>query len=756
MIKKIFGHIYSALHFSVKNTIRALFCLTVLAAFIMGAAWFAALKYFNAQNIGNAVARELQNSLQRPVVIDSVKLVSINSIEIKKFKVVDTKLDQYNDFLSADSVIIRYDIWPLLHNKVEIKEITLKNPLINIIKDKNGVLNTPDFKTSSTESSRGQQFNVISSRGDALQIVIEDWVIENGTFGYRDLAADSSHSLNGIFIHFYNLKFNALTDFKINFVLRNKIKDKIVETEVNAKGAVNLANFNLAQMMLDNLSAEIGAFRKPLSIKLSAVDFSNPLIKFRTILPAFGYDDISLFLSKPLPFSVPAVAAEGEVKFSDNFKKIALSSVKFDNKDIKLRVNGNADLTASPKVFNADFTTNEFDIAKADYFGLLRKFDFKGKATASGVLTYSDKLRMPKFNVVLNGASAKISNFDISGVNAEYEATQNFNIMTAVVSDGIFKVGRQAITKIKGDASYDHLKQDFYAIIKSGMFNDKKAKISVAISKVRQNDRDIKTKIYLSTLNPVEIFDTVEDFVYALNPKHKPAPKEEGDLAWLHNFREDLPRFMPNFSGFVFADKFTTPIVSGTNFNGEFVLKNMLPGMDKLDGKIDARLEKGIIYKLQEAAERQAALGIAFQPFVIMNKMERAGSFKMGQVLKDTPFDTMSVSADFNNGKMDINNFYVDGNVLAATVGGNVDWIGEKMNLDISTMFKNTSKRGALSENLTDESGDPALAFRTLGTMSKPVVQMRSPKKTGAEIQRARKKGLRTDFSAGQNFIKEK
>ena len=750
-------HLFKALHFSVKNTIRALFFTAVMAAFAMGMCWFLALKYFNAQNVGGAIARELGNALQRPVVIGSIKLVSINSIEIKKFKVVDTKLNTYNDFLSADSVIVRYDLLPLLKNKVEIKEIILQNPVVNIIKDENGVLNTPDFITSTTQSSRGQQFDVMSSAGRAFQIVIEDWTINNGTFSYRDLGADISHSLNGIFIHFYNLKFNALTDFNMHFVLRNKVKDKIIETEAEAQGAVNLANFKAAEMALENTKAKLGAFRKPLLITLQAHNFVDPQINFKTNIPQFGYDDVSLFMPRQIDFTIPAVKAEAQINFNQNFKKITISSLKLDNKDVKLRLNGAVDLQAEPVFAQADFSTNEFNIAATDYLGLLKKFDFTGKASAQGSFVYEGgKAKLPKLTVNLNNAAAKISNFIISGVKGKYEASDNLNLMKADVADGVFKVGRQTISKIKGNASYDHKKQNFYAFVKDAMFNDKKIRIRVTIDKVRTHERDIQTAIYLSSLSPLEVYDTVEDFVYALDPNHKPAPKETGDLAWLHNFRADLPKFMPNFSGIVHADTFTTPIVSGKNFNAEFVLKNLLPGMDKLDGKIDASLEDGIIYKLQEAAERQAALGVAFQPFVIMNKMERAGSFKMGQVLKDTPFETMTASVDFNNGKMNINNFYVDGSVVAATVGGSVDWVGEVLNLDIATMFRNTSKRGALSENLTDESGDPALAFKALSTMKKPTIQMRSSKKTGEEIQRARKKGLRTDFKAGQNFIKEK
>jgi len=250
----------------------------------------------------------------------------------------------------------------------------------------------------------------------------------------------------------------------------------------------------------------------------------------------------------------------------------------------------------------------------------------------------------------------------------------------------------------------------------------------------------------------------VEDFVEALaKPTNAPKPaKDTSSLSWLRNFRAALPGFMPNISGSVFAESFESPIATGKKFTAEVDIKGLLPGMDKLTGKIDARLENGKILRMQEAADRWKALGIAFQPFVIMHNMERAGSFKVGQVLKDTPFDRMTASADFINGRMNINNFYLDGSVIAANVDGWVNWVGENIDLDIFTMFRNISRRGALSENLTDESGEPALAFRASGRMTNPAIAIRSPKKAGSHIREARAAGVRTDFAAIQKFVKEK
>lgn len=758
MKDKIKKYFIQTLQLTVKSVIRVLFLITTCFAACALAVWFLALKYVSAEHIGREVAGVLQSVLNRPVIVGDFELTSFNSISISNLKIVDTNLDEYNEFLSVEKVIIRFDLRALRDNVIAIKEVLLFNPVVTIIKDSEGRTNIPDIKVANRQSALGQQFDITSGQGQAFKVLVEDWVIKNGVFAYHDVPASASHSLNGIFIRFYNLRFNDYTDFALNFVLRNKIKNKIIENEILAEGSANLSNFNAGEMAVKDVSVEIRGARRPVKLTITARNFLNPEISFASVLPDLGYDDVSLFAPDHFDILLPSTSVKAELSFSDKFAKVDVASLNLKNKDISLSVKGKVDLASAPISAEADFSTEQFSVENADYFNWLKPYKVKGPVKARGRLNYRDgKISSPKFTVDLNGVSAFISNFTISGVKGSYTAENSLDEMSADVKDGVFKVGRQTISKIKGTASYQHKKQNFYAKIKDTMFNENTVTMSVAISKVRRADRVIKANIYLNLLKPVEVFETTEDFVEALSKgKSDARQKDESSLSWLRNFRSAIPSFMPNFSGSVYAEKFETPIISGYDFNAEFNLKNLLPGMDKLDGKIDAKLQQGVIYKLQEAADRQKALGIAYQPFVIMSKMERAGSFKMGKILKDTPFDVMTASVDFNNGKMDINNFYVDGEVIAATVGGNVGWVEEKFDLDIVTMFKNTSKRGALSENLTDETGEPALAFRTYGPMLKPAVQMKSPKKTSSAIKASREKGLRTDFSAIQKFIKEK
>ncbi len=752
-IKKYMGKI---IKFCFRNIVRLLFFAAVAFMILMTAAWFAAVKYFNAELLAGSLADTLQKSLGRPVLIESFKLTSLNTLEIKNLKIVDTTAQDYKDLLSVRSVLLKCDLPALLKKQIIIREIILDKPVISIVKAADGSLNIPSIKTNSSQSAEGQRFEFISQSGRETQILVQDWTMQDGRISFRDADKDVLRFLNSLSVHFYNLKFNALSNFTAQFLLTNRTKDKIIESDVLIHGAFNPAGFNPALMQLKNTEFEFGGFKSPLTAVADIEDFTAPSVKLDILLPPFTPKDWGFLISNPTSLNLPETEINIKAKIQKGFKSADIESLRATTKDIA--VNANGQLTFENGIgAKAVFFTDDFNVQNADYFGILKPYSVTGRIKAEGSLTFeNNKISFPSFSAVSNDLSWKISNFIIENTDAVFKAKDNFDYMTADISDGIFNVGRQKVSKITGTTTLEYSKQNFYAILKDAQFNDRKIRMSVSISKVRQAAlRKIRALIYLDLFNPVEIFHTTEDFVDALTKNKTSYTPEEGSLAWLHAFKKGLPSFMPNFSGFVYADKFESPIISGQKFNAEFNLEGLLPSMAELSGTIVARLEDGIIYKLQEAAEKQKALGVAFQPFVIMSKMERAGSFKMGQILKDTPFEIMTVSAAFNKGKMDINNFYVDGNVIAATVDGKVNWDKENLDLDIVTMFKNTSKRGALSENLTDESGEPALAFGAKGAMINPSIEMKSPKKTGAKIAAARQKGVRTDFSAGQDFIKD-
>ena len=125
----------------------------------------------------------------------------------------------------------------------------------------------------------------------------------------------------------------------------------------------------------------------------------------------------------------------------------------------------------------------------------------------------------------------------------------------------------------------------------------------------------------------------------------------------------------------------------------------------------------------------------------------------MGKVLRDVEVSELAADVHFAGGGMQINNAYTVGPMISAAVSGWVDWVKETFDLTIFTMFTNTSKSGVLAENLTDESGNPALAFRVSSSMVKPKVDMLRAKKAGQTIRTAQAQGVSTDFNDVEKFI---
>lgn len=742
--QKIRHGLFRAIKFSTKNIIRTIFLMVSLLSLLGCAIWFLTIYYVNANNIGTQFAKQLQTYLGRDVYISRVKFVLPSTFVLEDLKIIDNTALDYRELISIKSVALHFELMPLFERKVFIKEAVFENPTINIVKKKDGTFNLPELRTMRHNSPQGTEFSFTTKEGTPWQVIIQDWVLKNGTFAFRNFTSKLSHSLNGFNLRFYNLKFNEDTRFDLNFILRNKIKNKVIEAETLAKGKINFANFKPKDIALKDIDIDVYALKSPAKIKLNANNLVDPEIDLKIELPKVTENDFSFLFDLKEKYSLPATELSLAGSAKDNLTRFDISTFNLKNKDI--------DLTAKAGLFISSGTLNgEISVTKAkidsskiaNYYKPLKPFALVGNLDAGGKFYFEDSVfKTKKLNLKSSSLSSKIFNFTVQNANITYEATENFNNMSAVVKDGVFLVGRQKISSIKGNTALDYKRQEFYAIIESGLLNGKETKMSVAIANVRQEEKR-KIKMLLSTieLNPLEIFDITEDFAAALAPDHKRDwEADTSDLAWLRNFRSAIPGFMKNFKGAIYAKKFTSPILSGNDFYAKFNFTDLLPQMKSLGGNVEATLSDGIIYKLQEAADNQKVLGVAYQPFVIMNRMERAGSFKMGKILKDTPFEVMSASVTFKDGDMLVNNYYVDGPVISAAIGGNVDWVKEHFNLDIVTMFKNTSKRGALAENLTDESGAPALAFVTYGSMSKPKLEMKSPKKVGKQIQAAREK----------------
>lgn len=727
---------------------------TVMLVLLLGAGlWVAAQKMFNAQQISETLTQRLQLLFDRPVVISSLELKFLNTVELKGFAVLDDKLRPGEPVLSAESVLIRYQVLPLLEKKLIIDEVTLNRPRINIVRGEEGIYNTPPVNTAAAGGGY-----VSGAGGEPVQVSIEDWRVRDGVLSYRDLTSGVSHAVYGLNLHFQRLRFNELSRFRLETVLRNRWGDNISDLEIHGTGQVNFANFDWKKFALRNFQTQVALFRKPVSLTVDLDNLVTPFFNVRAEAPAFDQQDLSVF-KKDLPsFNVPASRIAAKGMLGAGYTHLTLDELSAQTDNLNASVSGELDFGKKPFEADLQFQTgwNDLAVLSKRWPALARfKLTGQGKASAS-VKRAGGKYTLPQVDLQAKAAAGQFWGFEAAGVSGSFTAKNNFTDLYARTTDGKVTVADSVFDKLNLSGSYR--KGNVYAYIASAELDGVPMKLRLSINNIKSSKRKIDTSLYLKHFEPMKFIGTVQDFVDvigAISKKKSSSNLQTGELAWMRNFRDRLPKFMPNFSGTLYADTFSSTVLSGNRFNAEFAFTGMLPGAADLNGTLDMKLEEGVIHQMEKLAEEQQALNVTFTPFIMMHRMERSGSFKVGEVLKDVAFNEMAASVDFKNGTMIVNNAFTQGPVISAAVSGWVDWVRETFELVIWTMFTPaSSKGGILAENLTDESGNPALAFKVSSSMLKPRVEMLRAKKTNEQIESARKRGLRTDFNKSREFLK--
>lgn len=728
---------------------RVVLLLAMVGLLAFCTAWIIFVRAFNAQHISEVITRQLEEKFNRPVMISSLELKFINTLELKGFYVVDTVGEPGKAFMSAESVTLHLDLLPLLENKLVIHEVTLNAPRFNFVRGKDGIYNVPRVKVSNKPAT------YTSEAGRKFTLSIEDWSIKNGVLSFKDLASGGAHALYDIQARFDNLRLGELSHFELSTVLRNQWKENISEMEIKATGQVNFANFNWRGFALRGVKTQVFLFKNPVDVELDMDNMAEPSFKLVASAPAFSAKDVSVFGVDKFSFSVPPATINAEGKLTDNYRKLTVPQLTAQAGDIVLNASGVADFEQDPWTMQADFSTQFFTLpGKADLLPALARYKLTGRGAVGGQVARSKgKFTLPLLNVQTDNVSGDFYGFKAYNVTGEFQAKNDFDDLYARTKTGKVKVDRSTFDKLQLSGTWR--KGNLQAYIASTELNGEKLKLRLKIDQLKKNNRQITANLHFGNFDPVSFIGTVQDFVTVITPltDAKPSPEVTGELAWLRNFRDRLPDFMPNFAGTLSADTFSSAVLSGNTFKARFDLKGMGAGAKRLSGPIQFKLQNGVIHQMEKLAAEQEALNVTFQPFIMMHRMERAGSFSVGKVLRDVEVSELAGDVQFAGGGMQINNAYTVGPTISAAGSGWVDWVKETFDLTIFTMFTNTSKSGVLAENLTDESGNPALAFRVSSAMTKPKLDMLRAKKAGQTIRAAQEKGVNTDFNDVEKFI---
>jgi len=137
----------------------------------------------------------LEDALNRKVQLQDIRLTIWPRIgaRVAGFAVLDDPEFGATPFTSLTSLNVGVKLMPLLSGKVEVEDITLRDPVITIIKNKNGILNVSTLGRTGVALPKTPSRAPIPSTEGPLKILallaVDRVSIVGGTLTYRDLSA---------------------------------------------------------------------------------------------------------------------------------------------------------------------------------------------------------------------------------------------------------------------------------------------------------------------------------------------------------------------------------------------------------------------------------------------------------------------------------------------------------------------------------------------------------------------------------------
>ncbi|HEX3176429.1 MAG TPA: AsmA-like C-terminal region-containing protein [Methylomirabilota bacterium] len=178
----------------------------IAAIVVLAVAALLLLPYFvDLPRVQALIASNASQALGRPVKFASMKITALPlpAVELRGLEVGDDPQFSKEPFVRLDTGTIRLKLWPLLRGRVELGDITLKKPVIEVVQAADGRLNV------STLGAGSEPTPSRTSRGGGTG---------GGTAGAGALAASKVTLTDGIVDYVAHGKGDAVTRYRLENV----------------------------------------------------------------------------------------------------------------------------------------------------------------------------------------------------------------------------------------------------------------------------------------------------------------------------------------------------------------------------------------------------------------------------------------------------------------------------------------------------------------------------------------------------------
>jgi AsmA protein len=138
----------------------------------------------------------IEDALNRKITLNDLRLTIIPrlGVRVAGFTIMDDPTFGTGPFASLDSLDIGIKLMPLLSGRVEVEEISLKEPVISVIKNEHGVMNVSTIgKQGPPQAEAPKEAPPTPPAGGPLRalalLAVDRVALEHGRLAYRDRSA---------------------------------------------------------------------------------------------------------------------------------------------------------------------------------------------------------------------------------------------------------------------------------------------------------------------------------------------------------------------------------------------------------------------------------------------------------------------------------------------------------------------------------------------------------------------------------------
>lgn len=676
-----------------KKLIKILAGLAALLVILVIAAFITLKIMFPAEKLKTAVQNYAQNTLQREVTFSGISFnligVTVNNLAISESKTFDQ-----GTFLTADHVVFKMALGPLLRRRIQIKTVGLKGLDIHVVRGQDGKFNFDDLFNDTPEPSSSQDDKKTETGSPLFSLLAEHIYAKNCHLRYEDIPGEMQTSIKDLNLDIKN--FDLSNPFNANLQFTTTYKDGTREAALPIKSTltVYLADLNNeeAYVTLQNLTTHYQNI--DVALKGGIKNFNQPIVNLQGTLAGLSSQALAPIIPDLPHFVLPDLSFNTDVELDLDQSNAKIVQSKLSVADTALITTGQASWKGGTTTYNTNTQINLNLTQLATMTQLLDGFDMGGQVTGQLAATDKNSGQDVRGTLTFKNFTIKYPLFTFSDVNADVLFKSLQDISSSKV------LGKLNEQPFSGSFAYKDLGDVLDFVI----------------------DADL-SKLKLDTFSS----DDSKDNSSTASTSDSAGSTDTASTETLFNLKVNLK-----------VGEIDVPHFTSTGGTLTANLKRASASMKQANGTVYFDLTEGTLNDMFTSLNGNKVIKILFLPFALVNKVTSKLGIDLFPAKSDEDkgkikFSDGSGTYVFTNGIMELQETHLNSDLSNVTATGNVNFRTEKLDMRVkaSVLTSQTPIVIKIGGTINDPSGKLDVA-QTAVSLVAGIVNYKTPGKVAA------------------------